>query len=81
MHLDDRLPCDKTILGEDDAFNIFFSEAGARKHLLHVVFFEFEATVVDEVRTGTDQQLSQSQHFISATLDAVKNSLKLCCLQ
>ena len=44
---------DKTIGGGDDAFNTFFSETGAGKHVPRSVFVDLEPTVIDEVRTGT----------------------------
>ena len=51
------MPSDKTIGGGDDAFNTFFSETGAGKHVPRCVFLDFEPTVIDEVRTGTYRQL------------------------
>jgi tubulin alpha len=50
---DGQMPSDKTIGGGDDAFNTFFSETGAGKHVPRSVFLDLEPTVVDEVRTGT----------------------------
>ena len=55
---DGQMPSDKTIGGGDDAFNTFFSETGAGKHVPRCVFVDLEPTVVDEVRTGTYRQLS-----------------------
>lgn len=52
------MPSDKTVGGGDDAFNIFFSETGAGKHVPRCVFLDLEPTVIDEVRTGTYRQLS-----------------------
>ncbi|KAK9059546.1 hypothetical protein SSX86_020250 [Deinandra increscens subsp. villosa] len=49
---DGQIPGDKTIGGGDDAFNTFFSETGAGKHVPSVVFVDLEPTVIDEVRTG-----------------------------
>jgi hypothetical protein len=51
------MPSDKTIGGGDDAFNTFFSETGAGKHVPRCIFLDLEPTVVDEVRTGTYRQL------------------------
>ena len=48
---DGQMPSDKTIGGGDDAFNTFFSETGAGKHVPRCVFVDLEPTVVDEVRT------------------------------
>ena len=50
-------PSDKTIGGGDDAFNTFFSETGAGKHVPRAVLVDLEPTVCDEVRTGTYRQL------------------------
>ncbi|KAG5621187.1 hypothetical protein H5410_006405 [Solanum commersonii] len=44
---------DKTVGGGDDAFNTFFSETGAEKHVPRAVFVDLEPTVIDEVKTGT----------------------------
>lgn len=49
MHLL-QMPSDKTIGGGDDAFNTFFSETGAGKHVPRAVFLDLEPTVIDEVR-------------------------------
>merc|ERR1712169_45982 len=54
---DGQMPSDKTIGGGDDAFNTFFSETGAGKHVPRAVFLDLEPTVVDEVRTGTYRQV------------------------
>ena len=35
------------------AFNIFFSETGAGKHVPKAIFVDLEPTIIDEVRTGT----------------------------
>ena len=54
---DGQMPSDKTIGGGDDAFNTFFSETGAGKHVPRCVFVDLEPTVVDEIRTGTYRHL------------------------
>ena len=46
---DGQMPSDKTIGGGDDAFNTFFSETGAGKHVPRCVMVDVEPTVVDEV--------------------------------
>merc|ERR1711987_23876 len=56
---DGQMPSDKSIGGGDDAFNTFFSETGAGKHVPRAVFLDLEPTVIDEVRTGTYRQLRQ----------------------
>ena len=59
------MPSDKTIGGGDDAFNTFFSETGAGKHVPRCVFLDLEPTVIDEVRTGTYRQLFHPEQLIS----------------
>ena len=39
------MPSDKTIGGGDDAFNTFFSETGAGKHVPRCVFLDLEVGV------------------------------------
>lgn len=41
---DGQMPSDKTIGGGDDAFNTFFSETGAGKHVPRCVFLDLEVT-------------------------------------
>ncbi|WZZ88738.1 hypothetical protein YC2023_117317 [Brassica napus] len=42
---------DKTVGEGDDAFNIFFCETGAGKHVPHAVFVDLEPTMIDELFT------------------------------
>jgi len=70
---DGQMPSDKTIGGGDDAFNTFFSETGAGKHVPRAVFVDLEPTVVDEVRTGTYRQLFHPEQLISGKEDAANN--------
>jgi tubulin alpha len=67
------MPSDKTIGGGDDAFNTFFSETGAGKHVPRAIFLDLEPTVVDEVRTGTYRQLFHPEQLISGKEDAANN--------
>ena len=67
------MPSDKTIGVEDDAYNTFFSETGAGKHVPRAVFLDLEPTVVDEVRTGTYRQLFHPEQLISGKEDAANN--------
>ena len=67
---DGQMPSDKTIGGGDDAFNTFFSETGAGKHVPRTVYVDLEPTVVDEVRTGTYRQLFHPEQLISGKEDA-----------
>merc|ERR1712032_1723175 len=70
---DGQMPSDKTIGGGDDAFNTFFSETGAGKHVPRAVFLDLEPTVIDEVRTGTYRQLFHPEQLISGKGDAANN--------
>ena len=67
------MPSDKTIGGGDDAFNTFFSETGAGKHVPRAVYVDLEPTVCDEVRTGTYRQLYHPEQIISGKEDAANN--------
>lgn len=44
---DGQMPSDKTIGGGDDAFNTFFSETGAGKHVPRCVFLDLEVNARD----------------------------------
>ena len=70
---DGAMPSDKTIGVEDDAYNTFFSETGAGKHVPRCVMLDLEPTVVDEVRTGTYRQLFHPEQLISGKEDAANN--------
>lgn len=70
---DGQMPSDKTVGGGDDAFNTFFSETGAGKHVPRCVMMDLEPTVVDEVRTGTYRQLFHPEQLISGKEDAANN--------
>merc|ERR1712193_365096 len=59
--------------GGDDAFNTFFSETGAGKHVPRCVFVDLEPTVVDEIRTGTYRQLFHPEQLVSGKEDAANN--------
>ncbi|KAH1118622.1 hypothetical protein GYH30_047410 [Glycine max] len=70
---DGQMPSDKTVGGGDDAFNTFFSETGAGKHVPRAIFVDLEPTVIDEVRTGTYRQLFHPEQLISGKEDAANN--------
>merc|ERR1712195_394980 len=70
---DGQMPSDKTIGGGDDAFNTFFSETGAGKHVPRCIMLDLEPTVIDEVRTGTYRQLFHPEQLISGKEDAANN--------
>jgi len=66
--------CSDTTVGvAHDAFNTFFSETGAGKHVPRAVFVDLEPTVIDEVRTGTYRQLFHPEQLISGKEDAANN--------
>ena len=67
------MPSDKSVGGGDNAFNTFFSETGAGKHVPRAVFLDLEPTVIDEVRTGTDHQLFHPEQLISGKEDAAQS--------
>ena len=67
---DGQMPSDKTIGGGDDAFNTFFSETGAGKHVPRTVFVDLEPTAIDEVRI---RQLFYPEQLISDKEDAANN--------
>ncbi|KAF6149284.1 hypothetical protein GIB67_026140 [Kingdonia uniflora] len=45
---DGQMPSDKTVGGGDEAFNTFFSETGAGKHVPRAIFVNLEPNVIDE---------------------------------
>ena len=57
----------------DEAFNTFFSETGAGKHVPRAVYLDLEPTVIDEVRTGAYRQLFHPEQLISGKEDAANN--------
>ncbi|KAM5558971.1 hypothetical protein ABKV19_020564 [Rosa sericea] len=69
---DGQMPSDKTVGGGDDAFNTFFSETGAGKHVPRAVFLDLEPAVINEVRTGT-YRLFHPEQLISGKEDAANN--------
>ena len=70
---DGMMPSDTTIGGGDDSFNTFFSETGGGKHVPRCVFVDLEASVIDEIRTGTYRQLFHPQQLINGKEDAANN--------
>lgn len=67
------MPSDTSKDSETDAFNTFFSETGAGKHVPRAVFVDLEPTVIDEVRTGTYRQLFHPNQLINGKEDAANN--------
>jgi tubulin alpha len=70
---DGRVPNDKSVGKESDAFNTFFSETSSGKHVPRAVFVDLEPTVIDEVRTGTYRQLFHPEQLITGKEDAANN--------
>lgn len=70
---DGQVPSEKSPGVGDDAFNTFFSETGAGKHVPRAIFLDLEPTVIDEVRTGTYRQLFHPEQLISGKEDAANN--------
>lgn len=64
---------DNTVGVAHDAFNTFFSETGAGKHVPRAIFVDLEPTVIDEVRTGAYRQLFHPEQLISGKEDAANN--------
>lgn len=56
-----------------DAFNTFFSETSAGKHVPRALFVDLEPTVIDEVKTGAYRQLFHPEQLISHKEDAANN--------
>ncbi|KAG0490910.1 hypothetical protein HPP92_007773 [Vanilla planifolia] len=70
---DGMMPSDTSVGIANDAFNTFFSETGAGKHVPRAVFVDLEPTVIDEVRTGSYRQLFHPEQLISGKEDAANN--------
>jgi len=70
---DGKMPGDTTPGKETDAFNTFFSETSAGKHVPRAVMIDLEPSVVDEVRNGTYRQLWHPEQLISGKEDAANN--------
>ena len=70
---DGQMPSDKSFGKADDAFNTFFSETGAGKHVPRALFVDLEPSVIDEVRTGTYRQLFHPEQVVSGKEDASNN--------
>lgn len=77
---DGTMPSDSTVGGGDDAFNTFFSETGAGKHVPRAVFLDLEPTVIDEVRTGAYRQLFHPDQLLSGKEVCVCVCVFMCCV-
>jgi len=70
---DGQMPNDKTVDKEEDAFNTFFAETGAGKHVPRCVFIDLEPTVIDEVRNGAYRKLFHPEQLMTGKEDAANN--------
>ncbi|KAK6936996.1 Tubulin/FtsZ, 2-layer sandwich domain [Dillenia turbinata] len=70
---DGMMPSDTSVGVAHDAFNTFFSETSAGKHVPRAIFVDLEPTVIDEVRTGSYRQLFHPEQLISGKEDAANN--------
>lgn len=70
------MPSDKTIGGGDDAFNTFFSETGAGKHVPRCVFLDLEVSPRTVLTAWRMQE--QTRHEI---LPLCRLCMSACCLQ
>ncbi|XP_071335304.1 tubulin alpha-1C chain-like [Trachinotus anak] len=70
---DGQLPRYKTTGGDDDSFQTFFTETACGAYVPNAVFVDTEPTVIDEVRTGTYQQLFHPEQLITGKEDAASN--------
>jgi len=70
---DGLMPSDTSVGVARDAFNTFFSETSAGKHVPRALFVDLEPTVIDEVKTGTYRQLFHPEQLISHKEDATNN--------
>jgi hypothetical protein len=66
--------CSDTSVGiARDAFNTFFSETGAGKHVPKALFVDLEPTRIDEVKIGAYRRLFHPEQLISHKEDAANN--------
>ena len=70
---DGQMPSDKTVGGEDDPFNTFFSETSSGKHVPRAVYVDLEPSVIDSVRMGTYRGLYHPDQLVTGKEDAANN--------
>jgi len=70
---DGMMPNDPTPGKETDAFNTFFSETSAGKHVPRAIFVDLEPSVVDEARNGIYRKLFNPDQLLSGKEDAANN--------
>jgi len=73
------MPSDKSIGGENDPFNTFFSETPSGKHVPRAVFVDLEPSVVDEVRMGTYRGMYHPEQLLTGKEDAANNYARNHC--
>ena len=67
------MPSDKSVGGENDPFNTFFSETSSGKHVPRAVYVDLEPSVVDEVRMGTYRGMYHPEQLLAGKEDAANN--------
>eukprot|EP00008_Paramoeba_atlantica_P013888 CAMPEP_0201500976 /NCGR_PEP_ID=MMETSP0151_2-20130828/83342_1 /ASSEMBLY_ACC=CAM_ASM_000257 /TAXON_ID=200890 /ORGANISM="Paramoeba atlantica, Strain 621/1 / CCAP 1560/9" /LENGTH=588 /DNA_ID=CAMNT_0047894451 /DNA_START=144 /DNA_END=1911 /DNA_ORIENTATION=+ len=70
---DGTMPQETGAVVEDDAFNTFFAETGAGRHVPRALFVDLEPSVIDEVRSGPYRELFHPEQLISGKEDAANN--------
>mmetsp|Transcript_25989 Transcript_25989/g.41160 ORF Transcript_25989/g.41160 Transcript_25989/m.41160 type:complete len:454 (-) Transcript_25989:105-1466(-) len=70
---DGKIKKDTSKAKEDDAFNTFFSETSAGKHVPRAIFLDLEPNAIDEVRTGAYRALFHPEQLIAGKEDAANN--------
>jgi len=70
---DGKMPSDKTVGKEDDAFNTFFSETTSGKHVPRAVMIDLEPTVIGEIKTSKYRALFHPEQLIAGKEDAANN--------
>jgi len=70
---DGKMPSDKSVGKEDEAFNTFFSETTSGKHVPRAVMIDLEPTVIGQIRTGKYRSLFHPEQLITGKEDAANN--------
>lgn len=55
---------------DDHAFNTFFSETGAGKHVPRAIYLDLEPSAIDEVRIGNYRQLFHPDQLVNGKEDS-----------
>ena len=67
------MPSDKSVGGENDPFNTFFSETSSGKHVPRAIYVDLEPSVVDEVRMGVYRGMYHPEQLLTGKEDAANN--------